>query len=81
MLVDEIRSIAHSTAPFPIRSSDSYDDIIAEIYRVANLGRLSHTVNGCLDTDVVDRLKLDGFDVIFQSLGSIRNNATFVSWK
>lgn len=82
MLVNKMREIVNSKKGFDLKSTDSYEDVIAQIGGEASDGHQSCTFSGCLRSDIISQLQLDGFFVEVRSLDdSVRNNATFVSWK
>lgn len=82
MTAAQIKSIVESVRGFDLRSSNSYIDTLSEIGSAASIGKQSCTIDGCLHSDIIDQLRTDGFYVEVRSLDdSVRNNATFVSWK
>lgn len=82
MLVDKMREIVNSKKGFDLKSTDSYEDVISQIGGEASNGKQSCMFGGCLHSEIIDQLKLDGFHVDILAVDdSVRNNATIVSWK
>ena len=82
MTAIQIKSIVESVRGFDLKSTDSYEDVISQIGGEASNGKQSYMFEGCLHREIIEQLKLDGFHVDILAVDdSVRNNATFVSWK
>jgi len=82
MTATQIKSIVESVRGFDLKSSNSYVDTLSEIGTAASLGKQSCSIEGCLNLDIIEQLRTDGFHVELRAIDdSVRNNATFISWK
>lgn len=82
MLAAKIKSVVDTRRGTIVKSPNSYEDAVSEISTAATSGLQSCTIRGCLSDDIISQLLIGGFVVELQAINdSVRNNATFISWK